>query len=477
MHERQAVARRCFLAAAIACILLALLFVRPAPTPGPFMRDFEAYWSAGAVFDVHANPYARAIWQSERTVPGVDPARDELLPFVGPPPSLLLWGALAKLPYDTAARVWWTALALCALGLAVVCLRGAGARATLTALLAAIALAVAFGPVTSDLALGQIALLALFGASFACLPLVRVWGLPARAVGVVMAAMQPNVALGLVSQLGINRRTLGIAVTALVIYAAGAFSHGWNWPVTYALTLLPHQGAERFSAIQITPASIGFALTGSAGTATAVSACSIVAAIAAAVAIARAVADPFARFAAFAPLAPFASGFFHEHDLVVGYVAAVWCATRTRGTTRLLALGGTLLVAIDWLGLAQRPGGTLQSALLAAAALCAFCAFGKTAEMKGSVSVALALAALFAIGAALAIHHPAPVWPDALGNYHANAGASITAVWSEEQRRTGLFAGVPAWGVLRALSLVGCALLSLSVYRCSVAGRDAGTRR
>jgi hypothetical protein len=173
---------------------------------------------------------------------------------------------------------------------------------------------------------------------------------------------------------------------------------------------------------------------------------------------------------------PFVAGFFHEHDLVVAYLAAAWCALRTQAATRTIALGGSLLVAVDWLGLAQRPTGVQQSALLATAAFCAFVALSDRAELRGALTAGTPFAAVFAGAAWLASRHPAPVWPDALQRFHAPANATIAGVWLAEQRTTGLLAAVPAWAVLRSLSLCGCALLALAIYRHSACRRTASTR-
>jgi uncharacterized membrane protein YkvI len=179
--------------------------------------------------------------------------------------------------------------------------------------------------------------------------------------------------------------------------------------------------------------------------------------------LALAVRDAFARFAAFSAIVPFLAGFFHEHDFVVAFAAALWCALRTTGVARMLSLVGTLLVGIDWLGLAQRPSGVAQSALLIAAAFAAFLALGERVEFRRAVLPAVVVAALFAGAALAATRNPVPVWPDALTNFHAPAAANIAAVWLSEQRASGLLAAVPAWGLLRSLSLLGCALLVYAI--------------
>jgi hypothetical protein len=350
-------------------------------------------------------------------------------------------------------------LALVVLALAAVAVRASTGSLTLATFFSAVALAIAFGPITSDVALGQMALLAYLGATVVTLPL----GLAARSLAAFAALFQPNVAFGLVSQLGRNAATLAIVLGLFAAYVTGLLFFGWRWPAGYALRLLPHEGAERLSAIQITPAAIAHGVGMSPGVTTLIAAATAIAALAAAFAIWRRVADPFTRFAAVAPLAPLASSFFHEHDLVVAYVAAIWCALRARGTARGVALAGTLLVAVDWVGLAQRPTGIFQSALLAAAAACAFTALGE-ADWRATAAAAGAIAGTFVFAAWLGSAHPAPIWPDALGNFHAAASASVADVWHAEQTRTGLLGVNPVWAILRELSLAGCALLSLSVF-------------
>ncbi len=450
---------------AVACIALALFCFRPVATPGPFLRDFEAYWSAGSAWNAGENPYGRAIWNAERAVPGVDATRDEVLPFVAPPPAIALWSVVARLPYPIAAGLWSALLVIAALALVTVVVR-ASAAPSAQAFLYASVLAVGFGPLTSDVALGQVALLAFLAAALASLPLPL---LP-RVAASFVAFAQPNVAFGLVAPLGRNRATAGIALGALAAYALGAAFFGLRWPLEYATHLAEHARAERFGAIQFTPGAIAYGAGLSSVPAAAIAVACAAAAFLAAIVLWRRIGDPFARFAAIAALAPFVTAFFHEHDLVVAYAAAGWCALRTRGPLRSLALAATLLAAIDWLGLAQRPTGIAQSALLAAAATCAFVALRgaseafRRRELFGALTATTVVAFVFVIAAWLGATHPAPVWPDALGAFHAPSTASIAGVWAAEQQRSGLLAAEPVWAFLRALPLLGCALLALSVY-------------
>lgn len=454
--------RRLLLALACAAIALAIFAARPHPTPGPFLRDFEAYWSAGSAWNAGADPYGASIWNAERTIAGVDARRDEILPFVGPPQTLLAWSVFARLPYSVAAAAWSALLAASLLALVAVTLLGSRTPVAPLSLVTVLALGGAFGPMTSDLALGQVALPAFLGAALVALAVASV---PAATVAACLAFAQPNASLGLASQLGRNRATLAIVAGALVTYALGALVANWTWPLAYARTLVEHGAAERFAVIQLSPVAIvyGFGATPQAALLAGVAIAAF--AIAAAIVLALRVRDGFARFAAFSALAPFVAGFFHEHDLIVAFAAAAWCALRSRSSLRAVALAGTLLVAVDWLGLAQRPTGIAQSALLAVAVLAAFAAAGKAEELRAAAIVALGFAALFTAAATMGAHAPAPVWPDALRAFHAPLAAPIAAIWAAEQRASGLLAIAPAWALLRTLSLLGCALLAYAIYR------------
>lgn len=463
--------REWLLAIACACIAVAIIAVRPRPTPGPFLRDFEAYWAAGSAWNAHADPYGRAIWNEERTIAGVDARRDEALPFVGPPATLLAWGVFARLPYAGAAALWSAMLAGFLLLLVAAAIRGSGKSLAFLLFLGALALAIGFGPVTSDLALGQLALPAF--ASATLVALAAAGSLPLAIAAACFAFAQPNASLGLIARLGRNRTTLAILLGAVATYVLGSFAAGWAWPAAYARVLAEHSAAERLSAIQLSPASVAYGFGATPLEAKIAGAGFALLAVAAAIILARRTRDGFARFAAFSALLPFVAGFFHEHDLVVAYAAGVWCALRTRGTTRAIALGGTLLVGVDWLGLAQRPTGIVESALLALAAVAAFAALGEETELRATLPVIAGFAALFGVATWLAVNNPAPVWPDAMRAFHVPAGVSIAVLWSAEQHASGLFAPVPAWALLRSLSLLGCALLPYAIYRHSSYCRTA----
>ncbi|HEY1977954.1 MAG TPA: glycosyltransferase family 87 protein [Candidatus Baltobacteraceae bacterium] len=449
------------LALACAFIVIGVTIARPATTPGPLQRDLEAYWSAGATVNSGKSPYGRAIWEAERAVPGVDPSHDEVLPFISPPATLVLWSPLARLPFDLATRLWYGVL-LCALaGLILATLRGSGEPLTFFSFLAVLAFAIGFGPVTANLALGQIAMVAFVGALLATTARSRL----AKTLASFVAFFQPNVALALVSQFGRNVTTLAVVLAAACSYVVGALWAGWNWPWRYAALLSSHVNGERYGAIQYAPGPIAYELHLPPPMPELATVVLAIAAVAAAIAAWRSLEGGFARFAVFSALTPFVATFFHDHDFVVAFPAAVFCALRARGAERALGFAGALLVSIDWFGLAQRPNAIPQSAFLLAGAAAAFIALGAQSDLRFVSYAAMPLAALFAAGAWLGSAQPAPVWPYHLGSFHAPATASIATIWFLEQRQDGLEAAIPAWALLKSLSLLGCALLVVTICR------------
>ncbi len=223
---------------------------------------------------------------------------------------------------------------------------------------------------------------------------------------------------------------------------------------------------------KFTPAAIAYGFGADRQSAVYVWVCLALLALTAAITIAYRVRDGFARFGAFSTLLPFVAGFFHEHDLLVAYPAVMWCALRSDAAAKPVALVATLLVAIDWLGLAQRPNATAQIALLAVATSAVFCSLAVPFDARLPAATS-SLAALLVIAIALAHAHPMPVWPDALGHFNAPAEAGAATVWFEEQRATGLLAASPIWAALRCLPLLGCALLAFLIYRQSRCYRTA----
>lgn len=444
--------RAWLLAAGALAAIVALLFARPHPTPGPPMRDFEAYYAAGTLWNHGGDPYSQAIWRAEQPLGGVNAQRYEALPFVGPPAALPLFALIARLPFD-AANMLWRALLIAALAvIALLTLRMAHYRITPFTFFAIAIAALGFGPLTSALALGQIALPA-----FTCAVIALSWQ-PAA----FFTWVQPNVALSLLPQM-FTRRALGFLAAAALFGAACVLSVGMSGAVRYAAVLHEHAWAEQFSAIQLTPASIAYGFGASPQIAAVIGTAAAIAAIGCWALLMRAATETAARFAATCALLPLAMPFFHEHDLLVVFVPAVLYVTRADARVWPFAASGALLAATDWLGLAQRPDGTLQTLLLVGAFGAALVALHERPRAQMLVAPGAVLA-LIGIAAFVAHAHPAPVWPDAMGSLPRDiARMDISHAWNAQQQATGLFRQDAIWSALRLLSLAGCGLTAAAI--------------
>ena len=451
----------------MAAIVLAFTPFRPPPTQGPFARDFEAYYAAGATWNAGGDPWSRDVWRTERAIEGVDASRDELLPYVGPAAALPLFGALARLPYLVAMRVW-TALLIAAFGglvLASIALaRGRGASAIAGATL----LAIASGPVASALALGQAAMLSAAGIACALVAYDR-RAIAGGAIATLIAGLQPNLALALLARMR-DRVALLSATAAALAFAALTFAAGGGGDgfLGYVHRLREHATAERFVTIQHTPAAIAWALGAAPAPAIAIGiACAIVTVAAVAVATVRNRLG--ARDGALLALAasPLALPFFHEHDFVVELVPLIVLALRTQGAARGWTGVAAALICVDWFGAAQRPAAAAQIVALGIALGCAFTVCGRGARAtRADLAPFVALVALACVALPLGRAFPAPIWPDALpAGYRAPAAADASAVWAGEQRAAGLAVRQPAWGALRALPLAGCVILAAVIIR------------
>lgn len=434
------------------------MFARPHATPGPSMRDFEAYYAAGAAARAGGDAYGKALWTYEKTLDGVDASRYEILPFVGPPPSLLLWKSIAAIPYGIAVHAWQIVLGLCALIVAFLCARLCRLRLSPLTALMVLAVFLAFGPMTSDLALGQIALPAL-AAVLIAVAISNRSALPAAVAG-ALAFVQPNIGITIA---GLTRHKRGrlIAVLAVLLFLElFALTGGIEGIFSYVQVLQQHGAAERFSAIQITPAAIAYGFGVGSAAAQLIGGFIALAATAAWFLGMRSIDSQSQRFAFTCALAPLSMPFFHEHDLVIVVFPAMLMALRCSGP---LALAGFFTCSVDWLGLAQRPDGTVQTVLLAASGLFALIAIrGYTRKQLVAPLAIIALAALFG---ALAAAHPLPVWPDGMRGFPVTPEMSVAQIWEAEQRATGLLSPNAFAALLRVLPLLGCALLSAQLYR------------
>lgn len=455
--------RAALLVIALIAAAAAILFTRSDKTPGPPMRDFEAYYAGGTVWNAGDDPYSQAIWQVERTLPGVGIARYEALPFVAPPAVLPAFSLMAKLPFGAANALWRGLLIAAIGGLALLTLRLARIPVTAASLALMALAAIGFGPLTSALALGQLALPA---ALFTALALL----FPASAL---FAWIQPNLGIALISQAFTRRGMWLFAASAALFAMICALVVTLPGLAHYLDVVHRHSLAERFSAIQLTPAAIASGFGAPSETATAIG-------LAVAVLVAgcwllamRGSMDAVARFCMTCVLLPFVMPFFHEHDLALVFVPAALYAIRCESRVWPLAACGTLAAGTNWLDLAQRPDAAPQTLLLITALGCALLALRERIDMRmllapGSVLVLIALAAV------LARAHPAPVWPDAIRALPPEmASMDVASAWNVQQRASGLLEQEPVWALLRGCSLFGCALIATAIARSSKSTADS----
>jgi hypothetical protein len=450
---------------------------------GPFGRDFEAYYAAGVTAARGGDPWSRDIWRAERAIPGVDARRDELLPYAGPAAALPLWELFARLPFALARDAWLAVLALALAVLACASLALAGIALTAFDAGTAVLFAALCGPSISAITLGQAALLSAAALALALVALRRS-GAWAGAAAFV-AAFQPNLALPLAALLTERRAAIAlVSAGAAFLGASLALGGGPAGFAAYVQRLAEHGAAERFIAIQVGIPAIAASFGAPAGLANGLAAgCALIAFAAASVAAWRLRARPPLGVLVAAGLLPLIVAFFHEHDFTLDIIAAIVLAASPQPRVRALTGVASAFALVDWFGLAQRPAGTLQTAVLALALGCAYAALPNPAGGRAGALALGACAALLALALPLAHAYPAPVWPDTLGAYHAAANLDAAAVWAAEQQRSGLLAAVPAWGLLRALPLTGgvlfawAALLAAGEERFQVRGGPAMTIR
>jgi hypothetical protein len=471
------VKRRLLLVALIA-YLVAIFFFRPHATPGPPLRDFEAYYAAGQTWLRGGDPYARDIWDAERSIPGVDARRNELLPFVNPPPLLPVVALYARLPYGMGAIAWSATLALSLAVCVAALLALVGRTRDATAWAAVVLAALAFGPISSDLALGQFALVGVAAVALASLAFAREKHARA-AIAALVAGLQPTFVPALLAW-SRNRRAIAAQVAGALAFLGvwALLARVGNVPSVgaYLQLLHAHAWAEGLALIQFTPGAIAHGLGASDGFAAALQW------IVAAVALVSAVAiawfrrdDPLAVFCAFCALTPLAFPFFHEHDFGLLFIPAFVVLTRgARGPARVWATIALLLVGIDWLGIGQRPDGVAQTLLVALALTAATLGLVGMQRVRELVPLLGAAIAIVAFGA-LAHGRALPIWPDAMLPFSISPDASVAQIWRAEQVAAGMFAPSALSAGLRTLPLLGAALLAWLSARRPTAALDSRT--
>ncbi|MBV8689883.1 MAG: hypothetical protein JOZ59_07250 [Candidatus Eremiobacteraeota bacterium] len=325
--------------------------------------------------------------------------------------------------------------------------------------MSAAAICVAFAPLTSAFALGQSALPAF---SLIVIATALFSTEPAQAAVVTLfSALQPNLAVALISQIRYRAVAAAMGVVVLALIAIALILLGAEGLRNYAIELSAHGAAERHALIQFTPVAIVYGFGLPAALANAIG---IIIALGAALIWIRMMLQRWAtrwwRLAITCALLPFVSPFFHEHDFVIMLLPVLMCLCTAPRRIWALAAAATVLTAIDWLGLAQRVDGGVQSALLVAALLCAIFALSDQPLRLHRFAI---LAALLLIPAAmLAQHFPAPIWPDALPAHVTWIQPTLSASWHAELQAAHELSPQPLWAALRLMTLIGTALLAWS---------------
>jgi hypothetical protein len=449
--------RRAILVAALGILALGYFVVAPKSTGGPPLRDFEAYYAAGATARLDGDPYGRDVWRVEKDVPGVVASRDEFLPFVGPPFGLPLWSLLGALAWPNAVLLWEGVMAVSFATLAFGALRLAGGAMRGEDAVAVAILAAGFGPLTSGTALGQSAVVAC-AAIVATLLLLRRGPLLGAVATALAAALQPNLAPALAVHLGDRRAALALGGAAVLAVAGSALELGHGGLGRYLTALADHAASERFIAIQTTPGAVARALGAPAALAGTLP-LAVAAVTAALVALQCATRryGPLERVALAGAALPLALPFAHEHDFALAFLPAVLCLRTSTGTRWIAAACATLAVGVDWLGLAQRPTGVAATALFTLAAALALAVLAR-GPLRPYHFAPVAAAALVLTAGGWAARHPVPTWPQALPlDFHVPATLGAAATWHLEQVASGIATLDPAWGLLRLASLLGCA--------------------
>src|SRR5271155_5230712 len=191
------------------CILVAAAVVLPRIAPphadpsrspqqaGVGMADFEAHYAAGELYGRGDDPYAAAIWDAEKVLPGKDPTREGLIPFVGAPFFLPVWSVIARLPYAHAAALWIAVMLVSAGTIVAGCWRLAGGTLSFGNAVSLLSFAVAFWPLSLAMLLGQETLPA-FAAVVVALFAGRVRPRVAAAVATLVVALKPTIAFAMI---------------------------------------------------------------------------------------------------------------------------------------------------------------------------------------------------------------------------------------------------------------------------------------
>jgi hypothetical protein len=445
--------------AAGALAVVALLLFLPQTRPPSLMRDFNAFYCAGAALDRGADPYRneplgscerapRAAWLN-RGIPNL------AAPAPLPPYALAPFRVLAYLPYEAAALAWGLVV-LAAFGLTIWALRSV-TRLPLIGLIAAFALVDGLAGWT----LGQVAPLAVAAIALAVY-FIEAGRDRAAAVAVAFAMIEPHVALPAALALFAWRRQ-----TRFPLVAAGAaclalsfLTAGWNLNLEYVQSVLPaHAASEIASNRQLSLTNLAYRFGANDVLALRLGDASYLAMLAAGVLLAPVLARRAgAGMLVALPVAFVLCGGPFAH--VVQTAAALPCALLlyARVPQVRLPLGIALAaLAVPWAQFSSL--GALFPALAALAVACVVWAFVDRRPLAIALGAALASVYLIAIDASVTTRIPDPAGalaraydPHALAQASWGLYVQNVATWNVLAFD---LARLPAWFGLIAIVAVG----------------------
>jgi len=434
---------------------------------GPPMADFADYYAAGRTWLQGGDPYGVGIWNIEQTLPGFDPKRLELLPFVGPPLSLPLWAAFGAIPYVGAALAWIVVLVGSVVVMMIVPARFAGYRLQRGDAPTFLLLAVSSGPLVTGVSAGQAALPAVAAVVVAVVSAARRRWMVMAAAAIVAGLLKPNDALVIVATLREMAVLCAVAGSAIVSGLANlSVAHGVHGIIAYFGVIMSQGAAERKFTNQFAPASIayGFGITQQAAgmLGSALSALAIATVVTAVRSTRASLADGAAiACAAF----PFMLPYEHEPDMVIALLPALFVLFRARGRTWALGAIGTVLLFINPFALTQGSPGTTFAVAMAAVAGLQLAALAPPA-CKPLRFAPLTVVPLVLFLGLLAPPDRLPIWPDVpVAHAVVTAGASPSAIWNAELVALGLDTQYPWVSLVRLLTLSGCVCIGIAMAR------------
>lgn len=469
--------------AGVAIVLVyatAYVFWRPAHVSGPMFGDFIAYYAGGRAWITGADPYKMAVWSTERGLVGAPGGAFALLPFVAPPASLPLWGALALLPFSVAA-VLWGALLLAAVALLLTLPSRIAAQPldAGTALPLAL-LALIFGPIVDAFALGQPALPAAAAVGIAILCASRRRWIGAGVAVFTAALFNPNVALVTAGTLRDRASFVAYGAAGALAILANLVVAGGPAPLLRYVAITSEQTrAEAMYVYQYTATSIahgyGFPAAQAATLGHLVQALAVLSIIAAIVWSRAGIADGGALASAGWP---FVSPFVHEADLAVVVLPALLVVYRARGITWFVGATGCVLVAIEAFALGEPGLGIAFAAVAATVAATQFAALAPRIASRVRVLPVLLGFATLGLGDASRWARPLPVWPRALPvHFTAPAESTAATAWMRELAAIHLDGVDPGAASLRTLTLLGCACILGALAVTARTGARGAIRR